>query len=252
MYVRLAFAVAAHLESEILIVDEVLAVGDAEFQKKCLGKMGDISKGQGRTVLFVSHNMAAVKSLCTTGIFLENGMIANQGPIDNVLQSYLSINKKQNTWTGIDGDESIRLLKAEVYTDSAADEFKNTDKIYVAMEFEIGSNFNELVIGASVFSGIGNPIVSLLYNDYNDLTEISTGKYRVLFVVPPCTLATGEYELEFNLSIPFVKQFTSKKSNLTFEVTADSVYGNKFFIQNSTFYNSLVRPNWFDSINKIQ
>ena len=74
MYVRLAFAVAAHLEPEILIIDEVLAVGDAEFQKKCLGKMKDVS-GQGRTVLFVSHNMVAVKTLCTRGILLENGMV---------------------------------------------------------------------------------------------------------------------------------------------------------------------------------
>jgi len=84
MYVRLAFAVAAHLESEILIVDEVLAVGDAEFQKKCLGKMGDISKGEGRTVLFVSHNMAAVKNLCTKGIVLENGKVVYTG---NALES---------------------------------------------------------------------------------------------------------------------------------------------------------------------
>jgi lipopolysaccharide transport system ATP-binding protein len=79
MYVRLAFAVAAHLESEILIVDEVLAVGDAEFQKKCLGKMGDISKGEGRTVLFVSHNMAAVEELCTNAIIMENGKIIHFG-----------------------------------------------------------------------------------------------------------------------------------------------------------------------------
>ena len=75
MYVRLAFAVAAHLESEILIVDEVLAVGDAEFQKKCLGKMGEVSKGEGRTVLFVSHNMNSVKALCNEGILLENGQV---------------------------------------------------------------------------------------------------------------------------------------------------------------------------------
>lgn len=88
MYVRLAFAVAAHLESEILIVDEVLAVGDAEFQKKCLGKMGDISKGEGRTVLFVSHNMAAVKNLCAKGILLENGMIKFSGLIDKSLEIY--------------------------------------------------------------------------------------------------------------------------------------------------------------------
>lgn len=92
MYVRLAFAVAAHLESEILIVDEVLAVGDAEFQKKCLGKMGDISKGQGRTVLFVSHNMAAVKSLCNTGIVLENGKVVFTGSSEQSVSQYLKKN----------------------------------------------------------------------------------------------------------------------------------------------------------------
>src|ERR1700761_1201293 len=79
MYVRLAFAVAAHLESEILIVDEVLAVGDAEFQKKCLGKMGEVSKGEGRTILFVSHNMTAINALCTNAIVLKNGMLVFQG-----------------------------------------------------------------------------------------------------------------------------------------------------------------------------
>ncbi len=99
MYVRLAFAVAAHLESEILIVDEVLAVGDAEFQKKCLGKMGDISKGEGRTVLFVSHNMAAVQNLCTKGILLENGKVSTQGEVDNVIRNYLETNKLSDFWT---------------------------------------------------------------------------------------------------------------------------------------------------------
>jgi len=88
MYVRLAFAVAAHLESEILIVDEVLAVGDAEFQKKCLGKMGDISKGEGRTVLFVSHNMGAIISLCNQGIYLKNGQITGSGSIEEVMKIY--------------------------------------------------------------------------------------------------------------------------------------------------------------------
>ena len=87
MYVRLAFAVAAHLESEILIVDEVLAVGDAEFQKKCLGKMGDVSKGEGRTVLFVSHNMSSISKLCNTGILLKKGELIDQGPVSNIIPS---------------------------------------------------------------------------------------------------------------------------------------------------------------------
>lgn len=94
MYVRLAFAVAAHLESEILIVDEVLAVGDAEFQKKCLGKMGDISKGEGRTVLFVSHNMGAVKSLCNNGLLLAYGSVLYKGKIKETIEQYVGFLSK--------------------------------------------------------------------------------------------------------------------------------------------------------------
>jgi lipopolysaccharide transport system ATP-binding protein len=98
MYVRLAFAVAAHLESEILIIDEVLAVGDAEFQKKCLGKMKDVSSNEGRTVLFVSHNMAAVKGLCNKGVVMISGEVALVAPIDESVSYYLSnYNKKRNT-----------------------------------------------------------------------------------------------------------------------------------------------------------
>ena len=89
MTVRLGFAVAAFLEPEILVVDEVLAVGDAEFQKKAIGKMKDVSQGQGRTVLFVSHNMTSVKSLCNTGILLENGMMKEMGPVDPIVAHYL-------------------------------------------------------------------------------------------------------------------------------------------------------------------
>ena len=108
MYVRLAFAVAAHLESEILIVDEVLAVGDAEFQKKCLGKMGDVSKGQGKTVLFVSHNMASIQKLCSSCIILNNGTIFSQGNIDKSIAAYLNIQKPEfEPKTELDNNYSI-------------------------------------------------------------------------------------------------------------------------------------------------
>lgn len=111
MYVRLAFAVAAHLESEILIVDEVLAVGDAEFQKKCLGKMGDVSKGEGRTVLFVSHNMASVKTLCNNGILLKNGAVDYVGDVDSCVSFYLgeSSDQIQNSRLLNIGNEIIQL-----------------------------------------------------------------------------------------------------------------------------------------------
>lgn len=98
MYVRLAFAVAAHLESEILIVDEVLAVGDAEFQKKCLGKMGDVSKGEGRTVLFVSHNMTAVKELCQHGIMLNQGNLVYSGAIMDTIYEYQKDSEKRTRY----------------------------------------------------------------------------------------------------------------------------------------------------------
>src|SRR5690606_39141812 len=96
MYVRLAFAVAAHLESEILIVDEVLSVGDAEFQKKCLGKMGDVTKNEGRTILFVSHNMGSIRRLCDRGILLNNGLIQSVGEIEEITNLYIKGNSNQS------------------------------------------------------------------------------------------------------------------------------------------------------------
>lgn len=100
MYVRLAFAVAAHLEAEILIVDEVLAVGDAEFQNKCLGKMGELSRGEGRTILFVSHNIAAIRNLTHKALYLKNGCVELLGPTHNVVETYLSDNIQQAAKSG--------------------------------------------------------------------------------------------------------------------------------------------------------
>src|SRR5690554_631759 len=112
MTVRLAFAVAAHLEPDILVVDEVLAVGDAEFQKKAIGKMQDISKGEGRTVLFVSHNMAAVKSLCTRAIVLEHGKTVFEGDTDDAVDFYLN-NKTSRPVVFEDLDKNFGICKIE-------------------------------------------------------------------------------------------------------------------------------------------
>jgi len=120
MYVRLAFAVAAHLEPEILIVDEVLAVGDAEFQKKCLGKMKDVS-GEGRTVLFVSHNMVAVKSICQSGILMERGTISFVGSADETVEKYIKTNSQKlrpsisfNNPNEAMGNEFIKINKIDI------------------------------------------------------------------------------------------------------------------------------------------
>jgi lipopolysaccharide transport system ATP-binding protein len=140
MYVRLAFAVAAHLESEILIIDEVLAVGDAEFQKKCLGKMGDVSKSEGRTVLFVSHNMTAVETLCNKAIFLHQGRIENTGTPDEMIKYYLeySTNEQRkiqyDSIEEADGNEHVKVVYASVENASS----NNVDELIdVSSEIDV-------------------------------------------------------------------------------------------------------------------
>jgi lipopolysaccharide transport system ATP-binding protein len=143
MYVRLAFGVAAHLESEILIVDEVLAVGDSEFQKKCLGKMRDVSSNDGRTVLFVSHNMAAIKQLCTHGILLKNGQMQMDGNVLNVIEEYLNsgiTSSRETVWTdeNAPGNEKIRIKKIVAYAKgrTPSDPVMSNEDICVELEFE--------------------------------------------------------------------------------------------------------------------
>lgn len=141
MYLRLAFAVAAHLEPEILLVDEVLAVGDAAFQKKCLGKMGDAAKG-GRTVLFVSHTMAAVQRLCNRAIWLESGKIVEDGPSGKVVSDYLKTSFSDLTeqlWSDLSaapGNEKIRLRRACVRPENGLSADPITVQTSFLMEFD--------------------------------------------------------------------------------------------------------------------
>lgn len=146
MYVRLAFAVAAHLEPEILIVDEVLAVGDAEFQKKAIGKMKDVSQGQGRTVLFVSHNMVAIKSLCEKTILLTNGIIESVGASDEIVGQYLATEAEVESFKKLNAcsdDGQFNLLEVGVrgkdksYTDTITED----ESIQVTVKFE--NNYDE-------------------------------------------------------------------------------------------------------------
>ena len=139
MYVRLAFAVAAHLESEILIVDEVLAVGDTEFQKKCLGKMGEVSKGDGRTVLFVSHNLSSINTLCDRGILLSAGHLVYDGEIKQVISRYKTLidQKAGNTFISSQAGTNTILTRAELKLSGSQPEkildvnicLKNNDKL---------------------------------------------------------------------------------------------------------------------------
>lgn len=152
MYVRLAFAVAAYLEPDILIVDEVLAVGDAEFQKKCLGKMKDVSQGQGRTVLFVSHNMEAVKKICKQGIILDKGSIAGVGSIENIYHSYL------------------RRINFTLQSRTSVFDYKIHENIIIH-EFTLSKNiinsFSNLNFNVKIESNLNNAFESLCILIYN-------------------------------------------------------------------------------------
>ena len=197
MYVRLAFAVAAHLESEILIVDEVLAVGDAEFQKKCLGKMGDVSKGEGRTVLFVSHNLTAVKELCNNGILMEQGRIMFTGGVEQTAIEYQKNSESTSTYihngsldTAV-GNENIRIreFKAESFNGQIIDInsgvkvklvfFNYKPNINLDITFELRT-FEEVVV-------------------FHTGTSLSTKKnaeskdYTVEFEISPHLLNAGKY-----------------------------------------------------------
>jgi lipopolysaccharide transport system ATP-binding protein len=142
MKVRLAFSVAAHLEPEILIVDEVLAVGDAEFQKKCLGKMDEVSKNEGRTILFVSHNMLALQSLCTEAVLLSGGTVADRGKVDAVISSYL---RAFNSSEKLDiryqpenapGNQWVQLLRQAIIPNEAENLIVNDKVIELIFEFQ--------------------------------------------------------------------------------------------------------------------
>jgi lipopolysaccharide transport system ATP-binding protein len=142
MYTRLAFAVAANLEPEVLIVDEVLAVGDAEFQKKCLGKMKSVSDKDGRTVIFVSHNMAAVKSICRRGILLKNGALTFDGDAISAVDSYMQGGSDLSSfreWTGKDmpGNDNVKIRRAAVYAQGKlmGDPILTSDDLVFEIEF---------------------------------------------------------------------------------------------------------------------
>jgi lipopolysaccharide transport system ATP-binding protein len=153
MYVRLAFAVAAHLESEILIVDEVLAVGDAEFQKKCLGKMGEVSKGEGRTVLFVSHNMVAVEKLCSKGILLFDGRIKIFDSMSIVSNQYLSVyNNNQIDFQNRYGNRKIEILNFKLLNiqNSQSTFFRIGDRFVIELELLINDSIGLFEIGINI------------------------------------------------------------------------------------------------------
>lgn len=223
MYVRLAFAVAAHLESEILIVDEVLAVGDAEFQKKCLGKMGDVSKGEGRTVLFVSHNMGAVKNLCSTGILLDKGILKASGNIDDVTSLYRNLGMSRLNKYEVTKTKDIYLKKAEIENLNA--EFYSNEIIKFNFEIE-----NKL-------SDISNSFILVRIMDSDEQVLFSTqvpiqnNKNNYKLIIQDESLVKGNYSLSIYLYTPGSAPYDVVDSCCAFTI----LNNNKEFAHLETF-----------------
>ena len=203
MYVRLAFAVAAHLENEILIIDEVLAVGDAEFQKKCIGKMGEVSQSEGRTVLFVSHNSAAIRSLCKTALLLKNGKIQKHGDIVEVLNLYGGLSDIQSgvfNFTDFDKNDILQVHNVTLYdakTDLQTGVFKHGSSISVVITIFV----KEDIINPHFWMTIGKSEYSFTsasnMMDGMNVSILKSGKHQISCDFFDLPLFTGVYFIYF-------------------------------------------------------
>lgn len=220
MYVRLAFAVAAHLESEILIVDEVLAVGDAEFQKKCLGKMGDMSKGQGRTVLFVSHNMSATKQLCKRGIFLENGLIKMVGDMNSVVDKYIYQIQTEKNFVPVKVKE-IGIVISNITLNQDVGGVVTPYKP-LTIDIDLEGEFDPVTLGVEVMISHEDTTGLVFTSNSKTMKNIEftllKGKNKIRCQINQFNLCSGRYRLGIGLSLKLIKYYYYELDMLNFSV----------------------------------
>jgi lipopolysaccharide transport system ATP-binding protein len=234
MYVRLAFAVAAHLEPEILIVDEVLAVGDAEFQKKCMGKMEDVSTREGRTVLFVSHSMGSVAHLCHRGVFMSAGQVAFSGTANQAIEQYTVSLQVDNTNVAQTANRSgsgiVRLT--DFYIEDA-----NGQKVAlvftgqtIRLVFELETHepsLDEVDLGFSIHDSLDMPMI-ILHSAYQNQTFRfkGAGKHRIRCELPRFALAPGRYHVRGKVTVKHVEADWPKDILGSFDVEGSDFYGS--------------------------
>ena len=237
MYVRLAFAVAAHLESDILILDEVLAVGDAEFQKKCLGKMDDVTRNQGRTILFVSHNMSAVQNLCSKGILLEKGAIQTQGSIDEIFETY-NLNTHHQQCIKLDeridrtGNGQLKFTNIQLI--NANNQIINSvlpnEKITIRVHFRINKviNINNVKINICIDNFYGARIAVISTdNDVNFTTNFNNdfiSRGYIDFTFPKINIIPGNYTIVLYSTVNNELSYWIKNDALTFSINEFDYY----------------------------
>jgi len=240
MYLRLAFAVAAHMEPEILVVDEVLAVGDAEFQRKCLGKMSDVAS-QGRTVLFVSHNMSAILRLTEETIVLEEGKLLMRAPSVQAVDYYLTSGFSQTgqrIWKTeeVPADATpfqpiaIRILNND---GKVHDTIRSTDPFTVEVEYSLQAPLNGLRVGIYLLTSHGEPIFTSFDTDdpqqYEHYSVRPEGHYRSRCTIPADILNEGRYLIGFNASSYRVRRYFQDGHAMSFSVDGTGAPGKQWF-----------------------
>lgn len=236
MYLRLAFAVAAHLDPEILVVDEVLAVGDAEFQRKCLGKMSDVAQ-QGRTVLFVSHNMSAILRLTQETIVLEKGHMLMRGPSPKAVDYYLSSGFSQmgeRTWSPdeVPGTATPFVplsVRVKNTAGKISDNLRSTESFGLEFEYQLMNAITGLRVGVYILSTRGELVFTSFDTDEADLYEKypirSAGHYISRCVIPSDLLNEGRFVVGVNASAFRIKRYFQDEQALTFTVDAAGAPG---------------------------
>jgi lipopolysaccharide transport system ATP-binding protein len=221
MRVRLAFAVAAFLEPDILVIDEVLAVGDAEFQKKAIGKMQDISKGEGRTVLFVSHNMTTVQKLCSRLLILENGNVVFEGNTEQGILKYLrKENLSSNSYENIDFySEGLNVKSIEIEgSDVSGNSFSYEDQIRIRMIYNLDKSLNGLVFVIRITDENDNVLFTSWNSDCIETRNLADENYSLFCALPTQFFKTGTYFITFAIHIPRKKIILLKENILNFHI----------------------------------
>ncbi len=253
MYMRLAFAVAAYLETEILLIDEVLAVGDISFQKKCMGKMGDVSK-EGRTILFVSHNMGAVRQLCKDAIFLDSGRIQNKGESSEIVSEYENFETDdiESIWVNSEDEDKKQIAyieKIEVQSDSFQKKstFLSSENILIAFTVYVREENPDLKLGFDLAKKSGVVFRSQQVDSPQKIGSLPVGRNKLLCQIPANLLNCGEYYIYPLFSIHMVKQLYSRTDpTVKFNVLLDTSRSAFHIVLNEKNHPGPVFPllNW--------
>jgi homopolymeric O-antigen transport system ATP-binding protein len=236
MYLRLAFGVAAHLEPEILIVDEVLAVGDAEFQKKCTGKIDEVSRREGRTVIFVSHNMSAINNLCSRAIYLDAGRLRQMGDTRMIVSKYLSSYEKEGRRTFVrakDSNKPVFFNRASIlnHEGKVSCDLEVIHPFSICLEYVVTRQVSAVELTLRVETDDGIAVFSSRHridDDSSTSRDRSLGAYCV--EVPAMFLMPGSYLLTIAAHLPMMEVYDEHKQVLRFDIldtgTGFAMYGN--------------------------